>query len=53
MGKNLKFPAIFYSSIFEFKYQDQMLLEIAFTIFYDLEALFKIFCLSFRGYISR
>ncbi len=30
-----------------------MLLEIAFTIFYDLEALFKIFCLSFRGYISR
>ena len=28
-------------------------LEIGFVIFYNLEALFKIFCLSFRGYISR
>ena len=28
-------------------------LEIGFVIFYNLEALFKIFCLSFRGYITR
>ena len=28
-------------------------LEIGFVVFYNLEALFKIFCLSFRGYISR
>ena len=28
-------------------------LEIGFVIFYNLEALFKIYCLSFRGYISR
>ena len=27
-------------------------LEIGFVIFYNLEALFKIFCLSFKGYIS-
>jgi len=28
-------------------------LEIGFVIFYNLEVVFKIFCLSFKGYISR
>lgn len=34
-------------------FQVQKKLEIGFTVFYDLEALFKIFCFSFNGYISR
>ena len=34
-----------------FKYQKKF--EIGFVIFYDLEVLFKIFCFSFHGYISR
>lgn len=34
-----------------FKYQKKF--EIGFTVFYDLEVLFKIFCFSFNGYISR
>ena len=37
----------------EFFFQHHRKLEIGFVIFYNLEALFKIFCLSFRGYISR
>ena len=34
-------------------FQYQRKFEIGFTIFYDLEVLFKIFCFSFNGYISR
>ena len=34
-------------------FQHHRKLEIGFVIFYNVEALFKIFCLSFRGYISR
>ena len=34
-------------------FQYQKKLEIGFTIFYDLEVFFKIFCFSFGGYISR
>ena len=34
-------------------FQFQKKFEIGFTIFYDLEVLFKIFCFSFNGYISR
>ena len=37
----------------EFFFQIQKKLEIGFTIFYDLEVLFKIFCFSFSGYMSR
>ena len=37
----------------EFFFQDQKKLELWFTVFYDVEVVFKIFCLSFRGYISR
>ncbi|QQP31704.1 Sodium leak channel non-selective protein [Caligus rogercresseyi] len=31
----------------------QKLLEFGFTLFYDLEVLFKVFCFSFKGYIQR
>jgi hypothetical protein len=34
-------------------FQYQKKLEIGFTIFYDLEVFFKIFCFSFNGYIDR
>ena len=37
----------------QFILQDQRTLEIYFTAFYDLEVFFKIFCLSFNGYIKR
>ena len=37
----------------EYFFQDQRTLEIYFTAFYDLEVFFKIFCLSFNGYIKR
>lgn len=33
-------------------YKNHRKLEIGFVIFYNLEAVFKIFCLSFKGYIS-
>ncbi len=36
----------------EFFFQDQRTLEIYFTVFYDVEVVFKIFCLSFSGYFK-
>jgi hypothetical protein len=36
----------------EYFFQHQKKMEIGFTIFYDFEVLFKIFCYSFNGYIT-
>ena len=36
-----------------FFFQIQKKFEIGFTIFYDMEVLFKIFCFSLSGYMSR
>ena len=37
----------------EYFFQDQRTLEVGFTLFYDLEVVFKVFCLGFKGYFER
>lgn len=37
----------------EYFVKDQKQLEFWFTLFYDLEVVFKVMCLSFKGYIAR
>ncbi|CAB4070472.1 NALCN [Lepeophtheirus salmonis] len=37
----------------EYFFSNQKILEFGFTLFYDLEVIFKVFCLSFKGYIQR